>query len=97
MMNYRDHRKITVIDGNVGFCGGINIADEYINAYEKYGHWKDTGVMLKGDAVWNLTAMFLSLWNFSRPADVDPVSSAPPAFGRATGLCSRLATAPWTG
>ena len=44
-MNYRDHRKITVIDGNVGFCGGINIADEYINAYEKHGHWKDTGAV----------------------------------------------------
>ena len=70
-MNYRDHRKITVIDGNVGFCGGINIADEYINAYEKYGHWKDTGVMLQGDAVWNLTAMFLALWNFTRPADAE--------------------------
>ena len=68
-MNYRDHRKITVIDGNVGFCGGINIADEYINAYEKHGHWKDTGVLLRGDAVWNLTAMFLSLWNFTSPTD----------------------------
>ncbi|MGI5967107.1 cardiolipin synthase [Anaerotruncus rubiinfantis] len=71
MMNYRDHRKITVIDGNVGFCGGINLADEYINTYEKHGHWKDTGVMLKGDAVWNLTSMFLSLWNFSVPTDDD--------------------------
>lgn len=68
-MNYRDHRKITVIDGNVGFCGGINIADEYINAYDKHGHWKDTGVLLRGDAVWNLTAMFLSLWNFTSPTD----------------------------
>lgn len=68
-MNYRDHRKITVIDGNVGFCGGINIADEYINGYVKHGHWKDTAVMLKGDAVWNLTAMFLSLWNFAEPTD----------------------------
>lgn len=70
-MNYRDHRKITVIDGNVGFCGGINIADEYINDYEKHGHWKDTGVLLRGDAVWNLTVMFLSLWNFSAPAPTD--------------------------
>ena len=70
-MNYRDHRKITSIDGNVGFCGGINIADEYINDYEKYGHWKDTGVMLKGNAVRNLTTMFLSLWNFSKPYDTD--------------------------
>ena len=67
--NYRDHRKITVIDGNVGFCGGINIADEYINDYEKHGHWKDTGVLLRGDGVWGLTAMFLSLWNFTVPTD----------------------------
>lgn len=71
MMNYRDHRKITVIDGNVGFCGGINIADEYINAYDKHGHWKDTGVLLRGEGVWNLTAMFLDLWNFSKPTDTD--------------------------
>ena len=71
VMNYRDHRKILVIDGNVGFCGGINIADEYINAYEKHGHWKDTGVLLKGEGVWPLTAMFLSLWNFSRSTDTD--------------------------
>lgn len=71
MMNYRDHRKITVIDGNVGFCSGINIADEYINVYEKHGHWKDTGVMLRGEAVVNLTSMFLALWNFSSPTDRD--------------------------
>lgn len=70
-MNYRDHRKITVIDGNVGFCSGINIADEYINAYEKYGHWKDTGVLLRGEGVLNLTAMFLALWNFSCPTDTE--------------------------
>ncbi|MFQ8583869.1 MAG: phospholipase D-like domain-containing protein [Holdemania massiliensis] len=63
-MNNRDHRKICVIDGKVGFVGGINLADEYINAYEKYGHWKDTAVMLKGDAVWSLTVMFLQFWNF---------------------------------
>lgn len=61
-MNYRDHRKICVIDGNVGFTGGINIADEYINAYEKHGHWKDSSIVLKGDAVWNLTVLFLQLW-----------------------------------
>lgn len=63
--NYRDHRKICVIDGNTGYTGGINLADEYINAYEKYGHWKDTAVMLKGEAVRNLTEMFLQLWQFT--------------------------------
>ena len=65
VMNTRDHRKITVIDGNVGFSGGFNLADEYINEKVKYGHWKDTGVMIKGEAVWNLTLMYLTTWNAS--------------------------------
>lgn len=57
--NNRSHRKITVIDGKVGYTGGVNIADEYINAYEKHGHWKDTGIRLEGEAVWELTKLFL--------------------------------------
>ena len=61
-MNYRDHRKICVIDGKVGFCGGINLADEYINAVERFGHWKDTAIMLRGDAVANLSRMFMQIW-----------------------------------
>ena len=63
-LNNRDHRKIMVIDGKVGFTGGINLADEYINAYEKHGHWKDTSILLKGEAVFNLTVMFLSMWDY---------------------------------
>lgn len=55
----RSHRKITVIDGKVGYTGGINIADEYINEIERFGHWKDTGVRLEGEAVWELTRLFL--------------------------------------
>ena len=62
--NTRDHRKICVIDGNVGFTGGINLADEYINGYEKHGHWKDTAILLKGEAVFSLTTMFLSMWDY---------------------------------
>lgn len=62
IQNNRDHRKICVIDGHTGFTGGINLADEYINQKERFGHWKDTAVMLKGDAVWNMTAMFLDMW-----------------------------------
>ncbi|HAH74744.1 MAG TPA: cardiolipin synthase [Kandleria vitulina] len=58
--NHRDHRKICVIDGYIGYSGGFNIADEYINAKERFGHWKDTGIRLEGDAVWSLTTMFLS-------------------------------------
>lgn len=68
-MNYRDHRKICVIDGNVGITGGINLADEYINAYEKHGYWKDASILLRGDAVWSLTTMFLTLWESATGAD----------------------------
>jgi len=63
-LNYRDHRKITIIDGNVGFTGGINLSDEYINLVDRFGHWKDSSVMIKGDAVSRLTVMFLQLWYF---------------------------------
>ncbi|ONI39407.1 cardiolipin synthase [Candidatus Epulonipiscium fishelsonii] len=64
-MNNRDHRKITVIDGHTGFIGGVNLADEYINEVEKFGHWKDAALYLKGDAVWSLSLMFIQVWNFS--------------------------------
>ncbi len=70
-LNNRDHRKIVVIDGNVGFTGGFNLADEYINAVERFGHWKDSAVMLRGEAVWNLTVMFLSTWNHAQPQAED--------------------------
>jgi len=65
-INNRDHRKIAIIDGHTGFTGGVNLADEYINELNKYGHWKDTSIMLKGEAVWNLTIMFLSMWDYLR-------------------------------
>ena len=61
--NNRDHRKICVIDGNTAFTGGVNLSDEYINKVEIYGHWKDTAIMLKGEAVWSFTIIFLSLWD----------------------------------
>ena len=63
IQNNRDHRKILVIDGNVAFNGGINIADEYINEVDRFGHWKDNAVMLKGEGVWNFTMMFLQMWD----------------------------------
>lgn len=69
--NNRDHRKIVVIDGYIGFTGGINLADEYINAIEKHGYWKDTGILLEGDAVKNLTLMFLESWNYFRKEDTN--------------------------
>ncbi|NMB14218.1 MAG: cardiolipin synthase [Gallicola sp.] len=61
--NNRDHRKIVVIDGYVGFTGGINLADEYINKVKRFGTWKDSAVRLTGEAVYSLTTMFLSLWS----------------------------------
>ena len=64
--NNRDHRKICVIDGKIGFTGGINLADEYINQKEKFGHWKDTAIMLEGEAVQNLTILFLQMWNITQ-------------------------------
>jgi cardiolipin synthase A/B len=64
--NNRDHRKIAVIDGKYAFTGGINIGDEYINEYEKYGHWKDSAIMIEGEGVWSFTVMFLILWDYLR-------------------------------
>ena len=62
-LNNRDHRKITVIDGRVGFTGGYNLANEYFNLTHPYGQWKDTGIRLEGDAVRSLTVTFLEMWN----------------------------------
>lgn len=70
-MNNRNHRKICIIDGHTAFTGGINLADEYINAVEKYGHWKDTALIIKGDAVWSFTVMFLSMWDYLRKTNED--------------------------
>lgn len=70
-MNNRDHRKVTVIDGKVGFTGGYNLADEYFNITHPYGRWKDTGVRIEGEAVRNLTVMFLELWNAIDHTDKD--------------------------
>lgn len=60
--NYRDHRKILVIDNKAAFTGGSNFADEYINIKERFGHWKDSGVLLYGDAVKTYTLSFLEMW-----------------------------------
>lgn len=65
VQNNRDHRKILVIDGKVAFTGGINLADEYMNIINKYGYWKDTAVMLRGDAARSFTLLFLQMWNVS--------------------------------
>ena len=71
MLNHRDHRKITVIDSTIGYGGGINIADEYINVIERFGVWKDTGFRLEGEGVWGLTTTFLQTWEFVSGAKAD--------------------------
>lgn len=85
--NYRDHRKILVIDGHTAFTGGVNLADEYINHIVKHGHWKDTAIMLQGDAARSFTLMFLQMWyldestpDFSVLSDI-PTSTVSQAKG----------------
>lgn len=69
--NNRDHKKIIIIDGNIAYTGGINIADEYINKKLRFGHWKDSGIMLRGEAVQNFTLMFLESWHYYKDRDED--------------------------
>lgn len=67
LQNNRDHRKICSVDGRIAFTGGINLADEYINEIEKYGHWKDSAVGLIGEGAWSLTVIFLKMWLLTSP------------------------------
>ena len=69
--NNRDHRKIVSIDGKVAFTGGINLADEYINAIDRHGHWKDASIMLKGKAAWSFTLIFLETWELCKRTNED--------------------------
>lgn len=78
--NYRDHRKILVIDGHTAFNGGVNLADEYINQKVKFGHWKDTAVMLKGEAVKSFTLMFLQMWSINEKEDESKHFLSYPSF-----------------
>ena len=69
VQNNRDHRKIVVIDGKTAFTGGVNLADEYIGELERFGTWKDTAIMIQGEAVRNFTLMFLEIWNVDEPQE----------------------------
>ena len=71
VMNHRDHRKIVVVDGAIAYTGGVNLADEYINAEQRFGYWKDAALRIEGDAVWNFTVMFLNFWNAFRQSETD--------------------------
>ena len=79
--NYRDHRKILLIDGKVAFTGGVNLADEYINKIERFGHWKDTALMVEGPAVDTFLVLFLQMWTYSHETlDVTPYMVEHEAF-----------------
>lgn len=71
IMNNRDHRKICVIDGNVAYNGGINLADEYINEQKRFGYWKDTAIRITGNSVWSFTTMFLGMWSYITKQEED--------------------------
>jgi len=93
--NYRDHRKIAVIDGRVAFNGGVNLADEYINRVTLFGHWKDAAVMLKGEAVKSFTLMFLQTWNMDEREPVyEPYLADGEKAGDAEGFVMPYADCP---
>lgn len=77
IQNNRDHRKITSIDGKIAYTGGLNLADEYINAYEVHGHWKDCALRIEGNAAWSLTLIFLELWHLSSGENDDVTAYFP--------------------
>ena len=70
-LNYRDHRKLIIIDGIVSFTGGCNLCDEYFNIVHPFGHWKDAGIKLVGDATLSFTASFLEMWNGAKKVSHD--------------------------
>jgi cardiolipin synthase len=80
LQNNRDHRKIIAIDGKVAFTGGMNLADEYMNAVEKFGHWKDAAIMIKGEGAWPMALIFLQMWNLQAKKR-DDYKSFFPDFG----------------
>ncbi len=82
--NYRDHRKILTIDGKTAFTGGINLADEYINAKKKFGYWKDTAIMLEGEAAKGFERMFLQMWNLEEKTPSFPTPIASVSSGAST-------------
>ena len=75
--NNRDHRKMLVVDGLVGFTGGLNIADEYINEIVRFGHWKDTSIRLRGTGAWGLATLFFTMWDLITGEHTDLVELHP--------------------
>ncbi len=85
-LNNRDHRKFCIVDGHTAFTGGFNLADEYINEVVKYGHWKDCGLLLKGEGAWSMTVMFLTMWEYISGARVNFAKYRPTALPAEAGL-----------
>ncbi|OPX86163.1 MAG: Major cardiolipin synthase ClsA [Pelotomaculum sp. PtaB.Bin104] len=94
IINYRNHQKIAVIDSNIGYTGGTNIADEYVNLDSRLGHWKDTAVRLEGDAVWTLTVTFLQMWESESYLQSDYLSYAPTCQVAGAGFYQPFADGP---
>lgn len=93
-INFRDHRKVTVIDGNIGYTGGTNIADEYINEVDRWGHWKDTGIRLTGDAVFGFTVSFLQVWDGETNTRSDYNAYRPTIKGEGQGFFQPFGDSP---
>ncbi len=94
--NNRDHRKYMIVDGQVAFTGGINMADEYINVKPRFGHWKDSAIRLEGDAVWSMTVSFLSMWDFTHSEVEHFTPFRPePACGGVEGYVQPYHDCPW--
>ncbi len=93
--NNRDHRKILAIDGHTAFTGGINLADEYINRKLRFGHWKDGGILCKGDAAWSFTVMFLQLWDLdTKTTDLNPYRPTELIHGTTDGFIQPYSDSP---
>ena len=81
-LNYRDHRKLCIIDAEIAYTGGANLSDEYVNLIQKHGHWKDCGIRIQGKAAENFTSLFLQLWQFTtgEPVALSQFSSEKSSF-----------------
>lgn len=99
VVNNRDHRKITIIDGNIAFTGGINLADEYINKVVRFGYWKDSAIMIEGEAVWNFTIMFLQVWSAIAHEEIDYLKYKPEKrfYEKAEGYVQPYGDSPYDG
>ncbi len=88
VMNHRDHRKILVVDGHIGYTGGINFSDEYIGETVRFGEWRDNVLRMEGEAVRSMTLLFLQMWNAARPTDTrEGIAAFMPDPAAVAGIC----------